>query len=186
MKHSLLFITVFISANVCFAQAVDPPELTARRDDYNRTVQRAMVPLLTNYLRSLDPLKQQFTRAGKLDAAVAVDAEIRKITEQLKTAQAIASGVKRSGKTFVQVFSEENFKGKSFRLEAPGEYPELTAAGVPNDSIRSMRIPAGFTVTVFDSNLLKGSGQTFTTDAPTLGEMNSMASSLRIALAKDE
>jgi hypothetical protein len=189
MKPILAIGIVFVSSIACFAQQkseADPPELAARRDDHDRNVQRAMVPLLTNYLRSLEPLKQQYTRAGKLEAAVAVDGEIRKVTEQLKTAQAIASGAKRGPKGYVQFFTEQNFKGKSLRLEAPGEYPELMNVGIPNDSIRSMKIPPGFTVTVFDSNLMKGTGQPFTGDVGTLGDLNSMASSLRITPTKDQ
>jgi hypothetical protein len=65
----------------------DPPELLARRADYYRTISRLQVPPLTTYLRALEPLKQQFRRDGKLDAVVAVDNEIKAVTEKLKAAQ---------------------------------------------------------------------------------------------------
>jgi hypothetical protein len=65
----------------------DPPELVARRADYYRTISRLQVTPLTTYLRALDPIKQQFRRDGKLDAVVAVDNEIKEVTEKLKAAQ---------------------------------------------------------------------------------------------------
>jgi hypothetical protein len=86
----------------------DPPELAARRDDLNRAVQRATVPLLTNYLRSLDPLKQQFTREGKLDAALAVDNEMRAATEQLKNAQGVANGANRPNAELLGTWRVQN------------------------------------------------------------------------------
>ena len=66
----------------------DPPELLARRADYYRTVSRLQVQPLTAHLRALDPLKQQFRRDGKLEAVVAVDKEIKAVTNKLKAAQA--------------------------------------------------------------------------------------------------
>jgi hypothetical protein len=66
----------------------DPPELVSRRADYLSAVNRAQIPLLTNYLRALEPIKQQFTREAKADAALAVDREIASVKEQLAAAQA--------------------------------------------------------------------------------------------------
>src|SRR5580698_2817775 len=67
---------------------LDPPELIASRADHLRAMQRAAIPPLTNYLRTLEPLQQFYTRQGKADAAAAVTAEITAVKEQLEEAQA--------------------------------------------------------------------------------------------------
>lgn len=93
--------------------------------------------------------------------------------------------VKRSGKYYVQVFLEENFKGRAFRVPAPVELindRELKKLGIPNDSIQSMKIPAGVTVTLYDGANFAGKNQTYTGNVPILGEMRSVTSSLKTAL----
>jgi hypothetical protein len=70
-------------------QPTDPPELVARRAEYLRAAGRAQVQPLTAYLRTLEPLKQQFAREGKSDAALAVDVEIKSIKDQLQAAQSV-------------------------------------------------------------------------------------------------
>ena len=69
------------------AATADPPELLARRADYQRTVNRLQIQPLTAYLRALDQLKQQFRRDGKFDPVVVVENEIKASTEKLKAAQ---------------------------------------------------------------------------------------------------
>lgn len=88
----------------------------------------------------------------------------------------------RSGKYFVQVYFEENFKGKSVRLEVPCEVPNgelLKQRGIPNDSIMSMKIPDGIVVTLFAASGFNGASQSFTGKAATLGELKGTASSIR-------
>jgi hypothetical protein len=90
--------------------------------------------------------------------------------------------VKRSGKTYVQVFFEENFKGKVVRLEVPCELENdarLKEKGIANDSIESMKIPDGVTVTLFANGGFGGDSQAFTGKAATLGKLKGQASSLK-------
>ena len=74
----------------------DPPELATKREEYLRAMQRASVPILTNYLRQLEPLKEQFTRGRDLQAALSVDGEITKVKQQLDAANATAQGARSS------------------------------------------------------------------------------------------
>lgn len=93
--------------------------------------------------------------------------------------------VKRSGKYYVQFFLEENFKGKAFRVPVPAELindAELKKLGIPNDSIQSMKIPEGVTVTLYDGAGYGGRNKTFTGNVPKLDEMRSMTSSLKAQL----
>lgn len=86
MKIRLLSVIICTLAVTSFA--AEPPELIARRADHLRAISRVQIPALTSYIRTLEPLKQQFSREGKADAAVAVDAEIKSIQDQLNAAQA--------------------------------------------------------------------------------------------------
>lgn len=93
--------------------------------------------------------------------------------------------VKRSGKVIVQVYLEENFKGKSYRIEVPAELPssaKLKELGIPNDSIASMKIPDGVVVSLYDADAFKGTSQIFTGKVPSVGEMKGLTSSLKAEL----
>jgi len=102
MKTRLLVAIVSIIAVTSFA--AEPPELIARRADHLRAISRAQIPALTTYIRTLEPLKQQFTREGKADAALAVDAEIKSIQEQLNAAQ-VATNITTAPPTQLQIES---------------------------------------------------------------------------------
>lgn len=91
--------------------------------------------------------------------------------------------VKRSGKTFMTVYFEEEFKGKSVRIEIPCELAnaaDLKAIGVPNDSIQSLKIPDGYTVTLWDAANYGGATETVTGKVPKLGITRRSASSLKV------
>jgi hypothetical protein len=77
----LLFMTSAVWAG-------DPSELIAQRAEYMRAAARASVGPLTAYLRVLEPLRQQYAREGRTDAAVAVQNEMKSIQMQLDAAQA--------------------------------------------------------------------------------------------------
>jgi hypothetical protein len=90
--------------------------------------------------------------------------------------------VKRSGKTYVQVFFEENCKGRAVRLEVPCELENdarLREVGIKNDSIMSMKIPDGVTVTLYAAAGFGGASKSFTGRADTLGELKGQASSIK-------
>jgi hypothetical protein len=93
-----------------------------------------------------------------------------------------SGGATRSGKTIVLVYFEENFKGKVVRLEVPAELAndaQLKKVGIPNDSIQSMKIPDGVTVTLWDNANYSGKTASFTGKAGSLGELKQAASSLK-------
>jgi hypothetical protein len=70
----------------------DPPELQARRVEYLRAVQKASIPLLASYQKSLQAMKEQFTRQGNLEAALSVDRELKSVTADLEAANSTAQG----------------------------------------------------------------------------------------------
>src|SRR4051812_12250179 len=88
----------------------------------------------------------------------------------------------RTGKRYFQVYFEENFKGRAVRVEAPCELANsgmLKKAGIANDSIMSMKIPEGVTVTVYDADGFSGPSKSFTGHVPTLGDLKARTSSLK-------
>ena len=93
--------------------------------------------------------------------------------------------VKRTGKIFVQVFFEENCKGRPVRLEVPCEHENFgrpNDTGIKNDSIMSMKIPEGVSVTLFDAANFGGPSQTFTGKVDTLGKLKGTTSSLKATI----
>jgi hypothetical protein len=98
-----------------------------------------------------------------------------------------APQVKRSGKTIVEVYLQENFKGRAIRLEVPCELnngERLKEVGIPNDSIMSLKISDGVSVTLYAAAGYGGASQTFTGKAATLGDLKGQASSLKAEVKK--
>jgi hypothetical protein len=61
------------------ASSTEPERLTKLRTNYESAVVRALTPLQRTYVVELEKLKAEFTRTGKLEDALLVDAEIRKL-----------------------------------------------------------------------------------------------------------
>ena len=85
-----------------------------------------------------------------------------------------------SGPTF---YTDINFGGTSATLGV-GNYDlsQLQAAGIPNDSISSIRVPSGFTVVAYSDSGFSSTSWTFTTDDANLSSTgnNDTISSLKI------
>ena len=89
-------------------------------------------------------------------------------------------GGSTTGPTF---YPDINYGGTGVRL-GTGDYDlaQLQSLGIANDSISSIRVPAGFSVTAFGDSGFSGPSWTFTADNPNLGNTggNDAISSLRI------
>jgi hypothetical protein len=71
------------------------------------------------------------------------------------------------------------------RVPVPAELineKELQKLGIPNDSIQSLKVPAGVSITLYDGAGFGGKNQTYTANTPTLGDMRSITSSIKTAL----
>lgn len=89
---------------------------------------------------------------------------------------------KRTGKTYVQVFQKENFKGPVSRIPVPLEIPgsaKLKEHYIANDSIMSLKIPEGVVVTLYDGDGFGGQSESFTGNVPTVGKMKGITSSMK-------
>jgi len=65
----------------------------------------------------------------------------------------------------VTFYPDTNYGGTGVKL-GDGSYPisQMEAAGIPNDAISSIRVPAGFKVVAYQAGDYTGSSWTFTAD----------------------
>jgi hypothetical protein len=79
-------------------------------------------------------------------------------------------------------YADGNYGGLGVSL-SPGNYTltQLNAAGIPNDWMSSLRVPAGWTVQVFQDNDFTGTLWTFTSDTPLVpSDANDQMTSVKI------
>ncbi len=75
-----------------------------------------------------------------------------------------------SASSGVTVYQDANYEGRAFTL-ARGTYAAIdTNARAINDSLSSLRIPAGYTVTVYDDDF-SGTSAVYTADVPYVGDL---------------
>lgn len=176
----LLYVLLTVFALGQDKSPAEPPQLVKQREDYLKARQRDSAAVVTKYLRGLEVLKQQLGRESKLEAAVAVEQESRKVMAEN---QRNASGASRSKRVVVKCYIEENFKGREFKIEGPAEYHTAATAGIPNDKLSSMKIPDGFKVTLFGNDDFRGNSESYTGEVPTVGRMLGKTTSLIVAIA---
>ena len=83
MKISLILL--------CFlacASAQDPTELTRLNKSYEAAVQKAITPLKQTYIQELKKLKDNYTKAAKLEDALAVDKVLKELSSSVNSALA--------------------------------------------------------------------------------------------------
>lgn len=81
----------------------------------------------------------------------------------------------------VTFYADGNYGGLGVSV-GPGSYANLDTVGVPNDWMSSLRVPAGWTVEVYNDGNLGGAMWKFTSDTPTLpADANDMMSSVKIS-----
>jgi formylglycine-generating enzyme required for sulfatase activity len=83
MKISLILL--------CFlgcASAQDPAELTRLNKSYEAAVQKAITPIKQTYIQELKKLKDNYTKAAKLEDAIAVDKVLKELSSSVNSAPA--------------------------------------------------------------------------------------------------
>ncbi|MCB1079172.1 MAG: hypothetical protein KDM64_15235, partial [Verrucomicrobiae bacterium] len=85
MKMPLSLLSLFLLVSPATGEegtpSALPPQLETLKANYEAAVARATAPLTDTYLRELDKLKAEYTKAGNLEAALEVD----KILQSLKS-----------------------------------------------------------------------------------------------------
>ena len=72
--------TLAITLLVTSLFAADPEKLTKLRSSYESAMAKAAAPIQKTYTTELQRLKIEFTKAGDLEAALAIDAEMNRIS----------------------------------------------------------------------------------------------------------
>jgi hypothetical protein len=67
--------------------ASEPEKLTKLRGSYESAMTKATAPIQKTYTTELEKLKLEFTKSGKLEDALAVDAEIKRLSGEAATKQ---------------------------------------------------------------------------------------------------
>ncbi len=84
MRNPSVF--VFWAGFLPFAcHSAEPEKLLSLRSSYEDAISRATNPIRNTYLTELQKLKIELTRAAKLEEALAVDAEIMKLSDETET-----------------------------------------------------------------------------------------------------
>jgi hypothetical protein len=89
MKRALFSILFALTAGAACAQsptATEPDDLKRLRESWQRARQQVDVPLDRKYAEALIELMARLVKAGNLDQAVLVDAEIKKVTPEMPAA----------------------------------------------------------------------------------------------------
>ena len=93
-------------------------------------------------------------------------------------------GTPAGGGTGPTFYAAADYSGTAATLGV-GSYdlPQLQAAGIANDTVSSIRVPAGYQVTAYADAGFAGTAWTFTADTPNLVPTgnNDAISSLRVA-----
>ena len=93
---------------------------------------------------------------------------------------ALSGSLSVNGATF---YRDYDYAGSSIKLK-PGNYTtaQLTAAGIPDNSVSSVRMDSGISVEIYDGDNFGGSKWTFTSDTANFGSAgcNDMMSSVKI------
>jgi alpha-L-fucosidase 2 len=121
------------------------------------------------------------TSAGEVLHLAPAGTSYAEILRRMDLALGGGGGGGTGGPTF---YPDANYGGTGVSL-GTGDYdlPQLQAAGIANDTISSIRVPAGYTVTAYADSGFSGTSWVFTADNPNLANTgnNDAISSLRIA-----
>jgi hypothetical protein len=71
------------------------------------------------------------------------------------------------GGSVASIYEHENYQGLAQTL-APGQY-DVDALSIGNDTLTSLKVPSGWTVTLFEHAGFSGASKTFIADTPNVG-----------------
>ncbi len=92
--------------------AVEPERLTKMRGSYEAAMTKATAPIQKTYIAELEKMKMEFTKSGKLEEALAVEQEIRKLIPEAAPAPVmpdkVASPATQAGKKSLRTYLMSN------------------------------------------------------------------------------
>lgn len=101
--------------------SAEPEKLTTLRSGFEAASERALTPIRRTYVAELEKMKMEFTKSGKLEDALAVDAEIKLLgihdTSSEKTRPAQSTSLTQEQKKAL----EEHLMTNAWIYGAPGQ-----------------------------------------------------------------
>lgn len=140
-----------------------PADAQAAIDAFDKAVAREQAALVTK----LQKAQEAATKKGDLDAALAIKARIEALpkTEQPVVSFGSETQATPSISRSVVLCSLPDFKGKTVIVKDYETIINVQKVGFPNDGLRSIRLPTGWTVTVFEHE--NGGGNSYTIGSET-------------------
>jgi hypothetical protein len=104
MKTLLLFAASILPLGIFAQQSTEPTDLALLRASWTKARLQATAPIDQKYLQALEALKVKYTRAGKLEEALSVDAEMKAMVtpQNSKGAEPIAADKKLTRTIFMR------------------------------------------------------------------------------------
>jgi hypothetical protein len=96
MRAKLFFTAIVISFPIHAAEPL-PPKTLKLKESYDTAIQRATDPITKVYLAELTRHKVEATRAADLKGAIAIDAEITRVSSRTQGSQALTELLREGG-----------------------------------------------------------------------------------------
>lgn len=201
----ILIIAVLLSLNVpswCAEGGIQAPvslipsdaqtildKATADQAVIDNEANTKRTKVLTAMVEKLKASQDKATKAGKLEASLAIKAEIDKAQTAIsalvetKPVGAVKVNPISTSRT-VTLYSLPNFKGPGTIIKQLDTVLDVQSVGFPNDALRSIRLPAGYALTVYASERAGGDSYEITeetadlTGTPALGMSSFMVHKL--------
>lgn len=118
---------------------------------------------LTAVVDKLTDAQAKATKAGKLDAALAIKAQVdayQKELDAITAAKEKPTAVSTS--KAVTLYSQTGFKGQSVTIKQYDQVIDAYKVGFPNDALMSVKLPTGYVLIAYADNA--GSGASYEVD----------------------
>ena len=136
---------------------IEAKALTAKNELYN-----ALIPKLTK-------AQEAATKAGKLEASMAVKAKIDDYKTKIAEISALKPATKRlSTSKDVTLYALPNFKGPNVTIKQFDTVLDVYKVGFPNDALRSLRLPPGYIFVVYAAEQAGGESYEIDEESPDL------------------
>lgn len=117
------------------------------------TYDAAVAKLRADLAPKLVKAQENATRHGDLDGAMSIKKAIEDLgAGKVKTASKPPAHDDTGGGKYVVLYNETNYGGLKIKVPVPTEITQVGHLGFPNDALRSIQIPAGVTVHLYDSD----------------------------------
>jgi len=164
MRNLILTFLVLLITGPAFCEDTEktklPDDAASALADFDKAVAAK-----TKELRAkLEKAQEAATKKGNLDGALAVKAAIEKLP---KDSDAPAPKSKSTSKV-VTLYTLPDFKGQSVTIKDYNVVMDAHAIGFPNDALRSIKLPAGCTLVVYQNEAAGGASLEVTEESSDL------------------